>query len=41
MVLTAAEYGLNKFVILKEREDTQFNEYTVKNGLSSETFYND
>ena len=41
VTLIVAVYGLNKFIIMKDHEDTQFNEYSVKNGLSTEAFDND
>ena len=39
--LIVAVYGLNKFIIMKDHEDTHFNEYSERNGLSTEAFYND
>ena len=31
--LVVALYGINKFVIMSDYADTQFNEYSIKNGL--------
>ena len=41
VALIVTAYGFNKFVIMKYYEDTSYNDYTVKNGLSTETFGND
>ena len=41
VTMIVATYGLNKFLIMKNYEDTQFNNYSVKNGLSTERFGND
>ena len=41
VALVVAAYCLNKFLIMKNYEDTQFNNYSVKNGLSTERFGND
>ena len=39
--LIVAAYGLNKFIIMRNYDDTIFNEYSVKNGLSTEILDND
>ena len=41
VTLIVATYGANKFIIMKNHDDTQVNDYVVKNGLSTERFYND
>ena len=36
ITLIVAIYGINKFIILKNYEDTLFNEYSVKWGLTND-----
>ena len=38
IAIVIALYGVNKFVIMSNYDDTQFNEYVVKNGLSETSF---
>ena len=32
--LVVLAYGINKFIIMSKYDDTQYSEYTIKNGLS-------
>ena len=38
IALIVASYGINKFIIMSQYDDTLFNNYTEKNGLSEQEF---
>ena len=38
IALIVATYGVNRFIIMTTHGDTNFNEHSIKNGLSEEEF---